>query len=96
MNTAKELLEGTRMDIAIETIRSNCLFRVFIHERVIRAVFRQRNSGSVGQRGADFFRAAGHRIIIIVNGLQAAAHFSNRGIAARASKKWSNGTVVRV
>lgn len=31
----------------------------------------------------DFFRVAGHRIIIIVS---AAAHLSNRGIAARASK----------
>lgn len=90
MNTAKELLERKELG---RTSRSRqfdrfVYSRVFIHERVIRAVFRQRNGGSVGQRGADFFfRAAGHRVIIIVNGLQAAAHLSNRSIAARASKK---------
>lgn len=46
---------------------------------------------SKGKEGGGYvFRAAGHRvIIIIVSGLQAAAHLSNRGIAARASKKRS-------
>lgn len=102
MNTERELLEGTRTDITIEGFRSNCSFSR-VHSRTCDTCGVQTEkmadvSGKRG-RGADFFfnRAAGHRVIIIVNGFAGGSPSQQpRHSSYRASKKRSNGTVVRV